>query len=172
MQDRSPEPMVCDCRSICENDLGLRSESHSQGFRDGSIDREQAAAAVRIGSRRSKPLFGPTNLGLFGPTASLGLQQSPRDGQCTIWTRLASENTGKQSNLQTLSPFYVGNDREHHVIRELGNLANLRGELRILGLKHVVCVDDAKAANSVSKAQLEKLTLEWFSSSIDYSKAD
>ena len=58
------------------------------------------------------------------------------------------------------------------MIRELGNLANLRGELRILGLKHVVCVDDAKAANSVSKAHLEKLTLEWFSSSIDYSKAD
>ncbi|RWW78635.1 hypothetical protein BHE74_00013137 [Ensete ventricosum] len=119
-------------------------------------------------------LFLRFAVGVLEPTAldelqdAEGKQAEEKQGR-SYDPFLLHRGIGRLSNLRTSSSFYDGKDREHYVIRELGNL---RGEVRTLGLKHVVCVDDAKAANLVSKAHLEKLTREWFSSSIDYSKAD
>ncbi|RRT62436.1 hypothetical protein B296_00019713 [Ensete ventricosum] len=68
---------------------------------------------------------------------------------------------GRLVNLQTLSMVYIGKDSEHYVIRELGMLVNLRGELRIIGLHNVDAVDDATAAGLMLKEHIEKLTLRW-----------
>lgn len=68
---------------------------------------------------------------------------------------------GRLVGLQTLSMVYIGKESEHYVIRELGRLVNLRGELRIIGLHNVDDVDDAKAAGLMHKEHIEKLTLRW-----------
>ncbi|XP_048495331.1 putative disease resistance RPP13-like protein 1 [Beta vulgaris subsp. vulgaris] len=68
------------------------------------------------------------------------------------------EHIGRLSCLQTLTDF-VASDSHGSSIRELGELSQLRGNLRISGLENVVAEADAFAANLRGKEHLVELAL-------------
>ncbi|XP_072997691.1 putative disease resistance RPP13-like protein 1 [Typha latifolia] len=84
---------------------------------------------------------------------------------------LLPRGIGKLVDLQNLSLFCIGGDAEHYVLRELKNLVNLRGSLRIPGLHYVGNIEDAKFADLMNKEHIEELTLEW-SDNYDYCRIE
>ncbi|KAM4105749.1 hypothetical protein ACB094_04G015800 [Castanea mollissima] len=69
-------------------------------------------------------------------------------------------NMGRLTCLQTL-PFFIINQYAGHRIEEVGCLSQLRGELSIYNLEHVRDKEEAKTANLVGKAGLQKLGFYW-----------
>ncbi|KAM4105733.1 hypothetical protein ACB094_04G015000 [Castanea mollissima] len=69
-------------------------------------------------------------------------------------------NMGRLTCLQTL-PFFVISQDAGHRIEEVGCLSQLRGELSIYNLEHVRDKEEAKTANLVGKAGLQKLGFYW-----------
>ncbi|XP_065627020.1 putative disease resistance protein RGA4 [Quercus suber] len=69
-------------------------------------------------------------------------------------------NMGKLTCLQTLSFFVIGQD-DGHRIEEVGCLSQLRGELSIYNLELVRDKEEAKTANLVGKAGMQKLGFHW-----------
>ncbi|XP_073027903.1 disease resistance protein RGA2-like [Primulina eburnea] len=68
---------------------------------------------------------------------------------------------GELTSLQRLSVFIVGEDSAHQIsqLKEL----NLGGELSMRGLENVRNLEDVKAANMITKRNLESLNLSWTS---------
>jgi Leucine-rich repeat (LRR) protein len=66
--------------------------------------------------------------------------------------------------LRTLNAFYVADNSVYCGICGLRNLVNLSGELHISGLLNVHNVEEALLANMCSKTKLQKLVLQWWSS--------
>ncbi|XP_048497540.1 putative disease resistance RPP13-like protein 1 [Beta vulgaris subsp. vulgaris] len=66
------------------------------------------------------------------------------------------EHIGRLTCLQTLTDF-VASDSHGSSIRELGELSQLRGSLRISGLENIVAEADAYAANLMDKGHLDEL---------------
>uniref|UniRef100_A0A7N2RCK0 Disease resistance protein RGA3 n=1 Tax=Quercus lobata TaxID=97700 RepID=A0A7N2RCK0_QUELO len=69
-------------------------------------------------------------------------------------------NMGQLTCLQTLPFFVIGQDAGHR-IEEVGCLSQLRGELSIYNLEHVRDKEEAKTANLVGKAGVQKLGFYW-----------
>ncbi|KAL4631980.1 hypothetical protein ACB092_04G018700 [Castanea dentata] len=69
-------------------------------------------------------------------------------------------NMGQLTCLQTLPFFVIGQDAGHQ-IEEVGCLGQLRGKLSIYNLEHVRDKEEAKTANLVGKAGLQKLGFYW-----------
>ncbi|KAM3702273.1 hypothetical protein ACJW31_04G013200 [Castanea mollissima] len=69
-------------------------------------------------------------------------------------------NMGRLTCLQTLPFFVIGQDAGHR-IEEVGCLSQLKGELSIYNLEHVRDKEEAKTANLVGKAGLQKLGFYW-----------
>ncbi|KAL6327862.1 hypothetical protein AAG906_026540 [Vitis piasezkii] len=67
---------------------------------------------------------------------------------------------GQLKDLQVLSDFVVGKNNGLN-IKELREMSNLRGELRISKLENVVNVQDVRDAGLKLKDNLESLTVEW-----------
>ncbi|XP_077215909.1 putative disease resistance protein RGA3 [Tasmannia lanceolata] len=67
---------------------------------------------------------------------------------------------GKLISLQTLTIFVVGKESGCG-IRELKNLTELRGSIRISNLENVIDEKEGKEANLKKKEHLDELTLEW-----------
>ncbi|KAJ3677321.1 hypothetical protein LUZ60_003045 [Juncus effusus] len=64
-------------------------------------------------------------------------------------------------NLQALPVFSVGTGINFCGIEELGELANLKGELQIIGINRVTNAELADGAELKNKGKLKKLTLQW-----------
>ncbi|XP_050255792.1 putative disease resistance protein RGA4 [Quercus robur] len=69
-------------------------------------------------------------------------------------------NMGQLTCLQTLPFFVIGQDAGHR-IEEVGCLSQLRGKLSIYNLEHVRDKEEAKTANLVGKAGVQKLGFYW-----------
>ncbi|XP_075662066.1 putative disease resistance protein RGA3 isoform X1 [Castanea sativa] len=69
-------------------------------------------------------------------------------------------NMGRLTCLQTLPFFVIGQDAGHR-IEEVGCLSQLRGKLSIYNLEHVRDKEEAKTANLVGKAGVQKLGFYW-----------
>ncbi|XP_059597485.1 putative disease resistance RPP13-like protein 1 [Vitis vinifera] len=67
---------------------------------------------------------------------------------------------GQLKDLQVLSDFMVGKNNGLN-IKELREMSNLRGKLRISKLENVVNIQDVRVARLKLKDNLERLTLEW-----------
>ncbi|XP_038885174.1 disease resistance protein RGA2-like [Benincasa hispida] len=78
--------------------------------------------------------------------------------------RQMPSHMGELIHLQTLSGFVVGFE-EGCKIEELGNLKNLKGQLRLSNLEQVKSKEEAIAAKLADKKNLRELTFEW---SIDF----
>ncbi|KMT15349.1 hypothetical protein BVRB_3g060540 [Beta vulgaris subsp. vulgaris] len=63
----------------------------------------------------------------------------------------------ESSNLWDLPSYFVASDSHGSSIRELGELSQLRGSLRISGLENIVAEADAYAANLMDKGHLDEL---------------
>ncbi|KAF3951589.1 hypothetical protein CMV_022779 [Castanea mollissima] len=69
------------------------------------------------------------------------------------------ENMGRLSCLHTLPFFFL--DQDGHLIKELGQLNNLRGELDIYNLQYVRGKEEARSANLAKNAKIFKLGFHW-----------
>ncbi|XP_075661374.1 putative disease resistance protein RGA3 isoform X2 [Castanea sativa] len=69
------------------------------------------------------------------------------------------ENMGRLSCLHTLPFFFL--DQDGHLIKELGHLNNLRGELDIYNLQYVRGKEEARSANLAKNAKIFKLGFHW-----------
>ncbi|XP_022717256.1 putative disease resistance RPP13-like protein 1 [Durio zibethinus] len=67
---------------------------------------------------------------------------------------------GKLTNLERLSDFVLGGG-DGHLIKEVENLSNLRGEFCLSGLENVVKGQDALEAKLREKSEIDKLELKW-----------
>ncbi|XP_072961513.1 putative disease resistance RPP13-like protein 1 [Typha angustifolia] len=72
------------------------------------------------------------------------------------------------TNLVELPAFNVGGDSVHCNIGELKNMADLRGDLYIYGLRNVARGWDAEEANLKTKKNIHSLTLDWEVHKSDY----
>ncbi|XP_072961284.1 putative disease resistance protein RGA3 [Typha angustifolia] len=72
------------------------------------------------------------------------------------------------TNLLELSAFNVGGDSVHCNIGELKDMADLRGDLHISGLRNVARGWDAEEANLKTKKNVQRLALDWYVHQSDY----
>ncbi|KAF3971762.1 hypothetical protein CMV_004672 [Castanea mollissima] len=89
----------------------------------------------------------------------INLRHIDIDNRIFVRTKLPTD-IGRLTCLQTLPFFDVGQDIGGQ-IEELGCLSQLRGELSIYNLEHVRDKEEAKTANLVGKAGLQKLGFYW-----------
>ena len=68
---------------------------------------------------------------------------------------------GELQNVQTLTSFVVGKQKDGLRIRELGKFSHLQGKLSILKLQNINVSMEASDANLKGKEKIEKLLLEW-----------
>ncbi|KAJ1255298.1 hypothetical protein BS78_K267500 [Paspalum vaginatum] len=68
-------------------------------------------------------------------------------------------NVGKLTSLQTMEYFHVDKKEQGYKLKQLKNLNNLRGYLKIVGLANVVSKEEALEAQLASKKRLTSLSL-------------
>ncbi|KAF3437401.1 hypothetical protein FNV43_RR20154 [Rhamnella rubrinervis] len=82
------------------------------------------------------------------------------------------QQIGDMRELRTLSDFVVGKGKDHDWcnIRKLGQLQNIRGQLRISRLENVIDIEDVLEANLKEKRCITALILMWESKAEDLQK--
>ena len=78
----------------------------------------------------------------------------------TLSNHKTPKNMGRLTCLQTLPSFFVGSD-EGYLIKELGPLKNLRGDIRIENLENVKDEEEAKSAK-LNEKEIFNLGLSWY----------
>ncbi|XP_077237353.1 putative disease resistance protein RGA4 [Tasmannia lanceolata] len=98
-----------------------------------------------------------------GITNLVNLRHIDVDSSPSGWQLMHSicfPGIGKLTSLQTLPAFKVCKDSGCQ-IGELKNMRNIKGGIRISGLKNVQNIEEAKEANLKDKKYLDELVMEW-----------